>query len=214
MVLLSISECLSFQFQSPAWLISGSDISTSWQTLLLNTINSDWQPYGVVVYDGIWTDKSQRFPKRKYHPKHWLNQSRKGDRYIRQWTGSTLEQWHNRNQAMGLLPDTKNCGLRMRQECRESFPRHRLQRKQLVSNPGMHHGTCVTHVPWCMSGSLTRGGGEVVPGIPGACATRNFAYLVRGPLHETMVAVCLFASSGPNFSGNWNTKCFARIVHL
>ena len=34
----------------------------------------------------------------------------------------------------------------------------------------MHHGTCVTHVPWCMSGSLTCGGGENVPGIPGACA--------------------------------------------
>ena len=42
----------------------------------------------------------------------------------------------------------------------------------------MHHGTCVTHVPWCMSGSLTRGGGENVPGIPGACATHNFAYRV------------------------------------
>ena len=45
----------------------------------------------------------------------------------------------------------------------------------------MPHGTFVTHVPWCMSGSLTRDGGENVPGIPGACATRNFAYLVRGP---------------------------------
>ena len=32
-----------------------------------------------------------------------------------------------------------------------------------------------------MSGSLTRGGGENVPGIPGACATRNYKYLVRGP---------------------------------
>ena len=50
------------------------------------------------------------------------------------------------------------------------FPHRRLQRKPLVSDPGMHHGTCVTHVPWCMSGSLTRGGGETVPGIPGACA--------------------------------------------
>ena len=29
---------------------------------------------------------------------------------------------------------------------------------------------CVTHVPWCMSGPLTRGGGENVRGIPGACA--------------------------------------------
>ena len=51
-----------------------------------------------------------------------------------------------------------------------AFSRRRLQRKPLVSDPGMHHGTCVTHVPWCMSGSLTRGGGENVPGIPGACA--------------------------------------------
>ena len=24
-----------------------------------------------------------------------------------------------------------------------------------VSYPDMHHGTCVTHVPWCMPGSLT-----------------------------------------------------------
>ena len=26
-----------------------------------------------------------------------------------------------------------------------------------VSDPDMHHGTCVTHVPWCMLGSLTGG---------------------------------------------------------
>ena len=26
-----------------------------------------------------------------------------------------------------------------------------------ISDPDMHHGTCVTHVPWCMPGSLTRG---------------------------------------------------------
>ena len=62
-----------------------------------------------------------------------------------------------------------------------------------VSAPDMHHGTCVTHVPWFMPGSLTSsslwsrslgkrevGGGENVPGIPGACATQNFTYLVRG----------------------------------
>ena len=40
------------------------------------------------------------------------------------------------------------------------FPRHRLQKIPLLSDPGMHQGTCVTHVPWCMSGLLTRGGGE------------------------------------------------------
>ena len=26
-----------------------------------------------------------------------------------------------------------------------------------VSDPGMFHGTCVSHVPWCMPGSLTSG---------------------------------------------------------
>ena len=52
-----------------------------------------------------------------------------------------------------------------------------------VSDPDMHHGTCVTHVPWCMLGSLSSGflevgGGENFPSIPGACATHNFT---KGP---------------------------------
>ena len=46
------------------------------------------------------------------------------------------------------------------------FSRHRLQRKLLDSDPGMHHGTCVAHVPWCMSGSLTCGQGETFPAFP------------------------------------------------
>ena len=50
------------------------------------------------------------------------------------------------------------------------FPTRRLQREPLVSDPGMHDGTCVTHVPWCKSGSLTCSGGGNVPGIPGTCA--------------------------------------------
>ena len=53
----------------------------------------------------------------------------------------------------------------------------------LVSDPGVDHGTCVTHVLWCMSGSLTLGGGEKIPGIPGACSTLNFTYMARGPWH-------------------------------
>ena len=62
-----------------------------------------------------------------------------------------------------------------------TFPRHQLKRKLLVSDPGMHHGTCVTHVPRCMSRSLTCGGGENVPDIPGSCANLNLMYLARGP---------------------------------
>ena len=66
-----------------------------------------------------------------------------------------------------------------------------------VSDPDMHHGTCVTHVLWCIPGSLTSGfrwksvGGNV-PGIPGACATRNFTYLVRGPWGNGKMIMGLF----------------------
>ena len=82
--------------------------------------------------------------------------------------------------SMGLLPDKQNCGWRMSRECRERFPRHRLQRKPLVSEPGMHHGTCVTmHI-----GNTNPRRGK--PVIPGACATRNFAHLVRGPWQYSM----------------------------
>ena len=83
-------------------------------------------------------------------------------------------------------------------------PRHRLQRKPLVSDPGMHHGTCVTHVPWCMSGSLTRSGGENVPGIPGACVTCNFTYLARSPWHDVII---FFFSKHPRFCRCVSCRC-------
>ena len=99
---------------------------------------------------------------------------------------------------MSLLPDTQNCGLRMRRECRERFSRHWIRRKPLVSHPAKHHGTCVTHVPWCLSGSLTRGGGGNVPGILGACATYNRTYLARGPFSgkEGFPATHQFSKTG------------------
>ena len=55
-----------------------------------------------------------------------------------------------------------------------------------VSGPNMQHGTCATQVPWCMPGSLTSGflwsrwRGKHSR-HSGACATRYFTYLVRGP---------------------------------
>ena len=57
-----------------------------------------------------------------------------------------------------------------------------------VTDPDMHHGTCVTHVPWCMPwlAFSFEVGGENVPSIPGTCTTRNFTYLVRGPLPQPM----------------------------
>ena len=132
---------------------------------------------------------------------------------------------------MGLLPDTQTCGLRMRRECRERFPRHWLQRKPLVSGPGMHHGTCVTHVPWCMLGSLTCSGGENVPGIPGACTTSNFAYLVRDPLlishcniipplcnyFQTaykLLPICVKSLLDVSFIIAWSGLCGHSLVHI
>ena len=94
----------------------------------------------------------------------------------------------------------------MCRECRELLPRHRLQRKSLVSDPGMHHGTRVAHVPLYMSGSLIHGGVENVPGIPGACATRNFTFLKIG-LWWGRHQICYSLASGwhanPKFVPVW-----------
>ena len=73
----------------------------------------------------------------------------------------------------------------MRWKYRKRFPATDFHRRPLVSNSGVHHGTCATHVPWCMSVSLARGGGENVPGIPSTCATRNFTCLTRDPWKGT-----------------------------
>ena len=67
------------------------------------------------------------------------------------------------------------------------FPRHQLQRQLLVSDPGMHHGTCITHMSSRRSGALILGGRKNVPGISGACAIRNFTDLVRGPLWKFFI---------------------------
>ena len=47
------------------------------------------------------------------------------------------------------------------------FPATDFKRKTLVSDPNMHHGTCDTHVLWCMSGSLTTVAGKTFPAFLG-----------------------------------------------
>ena len=96
------------------------------------------------------------------------------------------------------------------------FPRRRFQRKPLISDPGMHHGTCVTHVPWCMSGSLTCGYGENVPGIPGACAPAILRIWqeAHGRLNEWFTAKLLWhhlqiSQNKPhNLQGESRVMCF------
>ena len=110
----------------------------------------------------------------------WCMSTKKATLYLVWCACCQMWRWKCRS-PMSLLPDTWNCRLRMYLECQEHFPRHQLQRKPLVSDPGMHHDTCIMHVPWCMSGSLTHSDRENVSGIPGACAAHNFTYLARGP---------------------------------
>ena len=104
------------------------------------------------------------------------------------------------------------------------FPRRRFQRKPIVSDPGMHHGTCVTHVPWCMSGSLTCGDRKNVPGIPGACAPAivriwqeaHSHYLCRGPSRPVacVMGSHLFRNLCPEWSHitAWNWSYWIRGV--
>ena len=51
----------------------------------------------------------------------------------------------------GLLSDTQNYGCASAGNAGNVYP------SPQVNDPDMHHGTCVTHVPWCMPGSLTIG---------------------------------------------------------
>ena len=99
----------------------------------------------------------------------------------------------------GLLTVYVKLRMRMYRACRERLPRHRRKRKPLLWRASRNardryltrsalasYQIAATHVPWCVPGSLTHSGGESVPGIPGACATSNFTYLMRGSILVTI----------------------------
>ena len=60
------------------------------------------------------------------------------------------------------------------------FPVTDFKGKPLVSDPDMHHGTCVTDVQWCISGSLTLGGGGKRSWHCRRMRNLQYTYLVRG----------------------------------
>ena len=80
------------------------------------------------------------------------------------------------------------------------FPHRRLQMKPLVSNPGIHHGTCVTHVPWCMSGLLTSGGRETFPAFSVHAQSQ---FYVSGKRHRALIRRNCNAVS---------SKCFICVI--
>ena len=81
----------------------------------------------------------------------------------------------------------------MHRECRERFPATDFKGNRQLVIPA-----CITAraLRKCISRSLTRGGGENVPGIPGACATRNFTYLTVCQKWITMSASYLVLKGG------------------
>ena len=101
--------------------------------------------------------------------------------WVKRWTKSRLEIQHTRfnlhhvSKLQTFLGISRLASYQIRKivgcACARNagnvFPATDLK-KTLVIDPGIHHSTCVTHVLWCMSGSLTRGGGKNVPGITSA----------------------------------------------
>ena len=100
----------------------------------------------------------------------------KGSRCIFHGTYSTLSHWFPWIPALpqfhwslihGPLARFVNLRVAHAPEMPGTFPP-----PPRLSDPDMHHGTCVTHVPWCMPGSLTssffwsRRWGETSPAFP------------------------------------------------
>ena len=66
-----------------------------------------------------------------------------------------------------------------------------------VSDPDMHHGTCMTHAAWCMPGSLTSGflwsrSRGKRSRYSRCMGNRNFTYLVRSPWLSTLYLIITF----------------------
>ena len=94
---------------------------------------------------------------------------------MRQWTGSLLVQ------ANGPLARY----VKLRVAHAPGMP-GTFSPPPWINDPGMHHGTCVTHVPWCMPGSLVSGFlWSRLRGKRSRHSRRmrnpHFTYLVRGP---------------------------------
>ena len=75
--------------------------------------------------------------------------------WLMQWYHTDRVQCHNLQQ-WASYQIRKIAGCACAGNAGNVFRHCRLQRKPLVSDPDMHHGTCVTHVPWCMSGKRCR----------------------------------------------------------
>ena len=114
---------------------------------------------------------------------------------------------------MGLLPDTQNCRCAYAGNAGNVFPvtagkrsRH-ASRHVCHARAVMHAGIANLWFP------LKSAAGENDPGIPGACTTCNYTYLVRGPWTLTNVR-CLIAVMRYVCYAMWVTfhSCHLRCI--
>ena len=176
----------------------------------LHTKKSDWLTFpfqwcfllnsDIPLYLGQYCEKTQSISTGKintWDSGNWTNN----------WSPKALIyrffKWWGRIQIQLSATWASYCGRRMRWECWEHFPSHR----------GLATPTCIRahawrtcrHACWVpqLALSFQVGGRENVPGIPGACATRNFSYLVRlgpkpvSPNDGKCKCVVLFTSKKP-----------------
>ena len=128
---------------------------------------------------------------------------------------------------MGLLPDTQNCGCACAGNAGNVFPVTAGKRSRHASRH-VRHARAVMHAGIAnYRFPLKSAAGENVPGIPGACATCNFTYLVRGPWDEIQFSLFqatkwitvfrIVGGSGRDVLANWansglvnDTSCVDR----
>ena len=101
-------------------------------------------------------------------------------------------------------------------------PRGRPQTNPQVSDPGMHHGTCVTHVPWCSRDSLSPVAGKTLPVFSAHAHPQFYVYLARGPCQGVSTPdmavggeLVLLRSRGNRFAAGLRLMAqFASTWHL
>ena len=89
-----------------------------------------------------------------------------------------------------------------------------------VSDPDMHHDTCVTHVPWCMPGSRTCGflwircRGKHSQDSRRMRNPQFYVYMVRGPLHVPNVIIIVLNPLRPRQNGHQFTDDIIKYIFL
>ena len=112
---------------------------------------------------------------------------------------------------MGLLPDTQNCGCACAGNAGNVFPVTTGKRSRRAPRHVWHARAVMLAgiANWqCL---LKSAAGQNVPGIPGACATCNFTYLVRGPYLRSH---CLSSVRKNSSSHSWHTPWLLHFAQL